>query len=90
MGGFPDDSDAEESACNEGDLGLILGWEDPLEEGMTIHSSIPSWSIPMDRGSWEATVHGVTESDMTEQLSTAISLRRLLRGGGPCEFDNIE
>ena len=44
MGGFPDDSDAEESACNEGDLGLILGWEDPLEEGMTIHSSIPSWT----------------------------------------------
>ena len=25
---------------------------------------------PMDRGSWRATVHGVTESDMTGQLST--------------------
>ena len=23
-----------------------LGWEDPLEEGMTTHSSIPAWSIP--------------------------------------------
>ena len=23
----------------------------------------------MDRGTWQATVHGVTESDMTEQLS---------------------
>ena len=39
-----------------------LGWEDPLEEGMTIHSSIPSWRIPLGRGAWEATVHGVTKS----------------------------
>ena len=25
----------------------------------------------MERGPWWATLHGVTESDMTEQLSTA-------------------
>ena len=25
---------------------------------------------PMDRGAWRATVHEVTELDMTEQLST--------------------
>ena len=43
-----------------------LGWEDPLEKGMSIHSSILSWRIPMDRGAWRATLHGVTESDMTE------------------------
>ena len=43
-----------------------LGWEDPLEEGMVTHSSILAWRIPMDRGAWRATVHGVTESDMTE------------------------
>ena len=23
-----------------------LGWEDPLEEGMAIHSSILAWEIP--------------------------------------------
>ena len=39
-----------------------LGWEDPLEEGMAIHSSILAWRIPMDRGTWQATVHGVAKS----------------------------
>ena len=48
-----------------------LDWEDPLEEGIATHSSILCWRIPMDRGAWRAAVHGVTESDMTEQLSTA-------------------
>ena len=23
-----------------------LGWEDPLEKGMTTHSTIPTWRIP--------------------------------------------
>ena len=39
-----------------------LGWEDPLEEGMATHSSILAWRIPMDKGAWWATVHGVTKS----------------------------
>ena len=39
-----------------------LGWEDPLEEGMATHSSILTWRIPMDRGAWKATVHGVAKS----------------------------
>ena len=37
----------------------FLGWEDPLEESMATHSSILAWSIPMDRGAWRTTVHGV-------------------------------
>ena len=36
-----------------------LGWEDPSEEGMATHSSIPTWRIPMDKGAWWAIVHGV-------------------------------
>ena len=36
-----------------------LGWEDPLEKGMATYSSILSWRILMDRGAWQATVHGV-------------------------------
>ena len=39
-----------------------LGSEDPLEEGMSTHSSILAWRISMDRGAWRATVHGVTKS----------------------------
>ena len=41
-----------------------LGPGDPLEKGMATHSSILAWSIPMDRGAWQATVHGVTKSQM--------------------------
>ena len=43
-----------------------LGWEDPLEDGMAIHSSILAWRIAMDRGASLAIVHGVAkESDRT-------------------------
>ena len=48
-----------------------LGCEDPLEKGMATHLSIRAWGIPMDRGAWRATAHGVAKSDTTEQLSTA-------------------
>ena len=57
MYGFPCCSVVKESACSAGDL----GWEDPLQEGMATHSSILAWRIPMNRGAWWATVHGVAE-----------------------------
>ena len=43
----------------------FLGQKDPLEQGMATHS----WGClenPMDRRAWQVTVHGITESDMTE------------------------
>ena len=44
-----------------------LHWEDPLEEGMTTHSNILAWRIPMDRGVLWATVRGgCKELDMAE------------------------
>ena len=43
-----------------------LGWEDVLEEGMAVHSSILAWSIPMDSGAC-----GHKEADVTGQMSTA-------------------
>ena len=39
-----------------------LGWEDPLEEGVITHSSILTWRIPMNRGVWQAAVHGVAKT----------------------------
>ena len=36
----------KKSACNAGDLGSTLDWEDPLEEGMVTHSSILAWRTP--------------------------------------------
>ena len=35
----------------------FLGWEDPLEKEMAIHSSILAWKIP-DRGAWQAALEG--------------------------------
>ena len=39
-----------------------LSWEDPLEKGMATNPSIVAWRIPMGRGAWQATIHGVTKS----------------------------
>ena len=46
-----------------------LGQEDPLEKELATHSSILCLENSMDRGAWQATVRGVTESDTTEQSS---------------------
>ena len=54
-----------------------LSSEDPLEEGMATHSSILAWRIPIDRGAWKATVHGVSRS---EGLSIA---QHTAAGGSP-------
>ena len=50
------------NAVDRRDAGSILGWEDPLEEGMETHSSMLAWKNPMVRGAWQATVHKVTKS----------------------------
>ena len=51
---IPYGSAIKESACNVGDLGSSLGWEDPLEKGKATYSSILAWRIP-----W--TVHGIVK-----------------------------
>ena len=43
-----------------------LGWEDLLEKEMATYSSILAWRIPMDRGAWRATVHGILQPRILE------------------------
>ena len=44
--GFPDGSAGKESATRDKMWVRSLGWEDPLEKEMAIHSSILAWRIP--------------------------------------------
>ena len=60
--GFPEGSVVKNLPAMQETQVRSLGWEDPLEEGMTTHYSILAWRIPMDRGAWRATVHGVEKS----------------------------
>ena len=43
-----------------------LNWEDPLEKGKSYSLQYSCLGNPTDRGAWQATVHGIAESDMSE------------------------
>ena len=60
--GFPGSSDGKNLRAMLETWVQSLGWEDPLEEGMAAHSSILAWRIPVDKGAWQAAVHGVAKS----------------------------
>ena len=60
--GFPGGSDGKQSACNAGDLDSIPGLGRSPGEGNGYPLQYSCLENPMDRGDWQATVHGVTES----------------------------
>ena len=60
--GFPGGSDGEESTCNAGDPGLILGSGRSPGEGNGYQLQYSCPENPMDRGTWQAMVYGVTKS----------------------------
>ena len=66
---FPGGVDGKESGCNAGDPSLVSGLGRSLgeENGNPLQYSCLENS--MDREAWTASVHEVTESDMTEQLT---------------------
>ena len=80
--GFSGGSYGKESACNAGETWVqSLGWEDPLEKGLSAHFSILAWKIswteePGGRSSW-----GRRELDTTEWLS--LMLQKDKRKHGP-------
>ena len=57
------------SSCNAGDPSLILGSGRFPGEGNGNPLQYSCLENPMDKGAWRATVHRVTESDATEQLT---------------------
>ena len=61
-GGFPGGSEVKASASNVGDLGLIPGSGRCSGEGNGNPLQYSCLENPMDRGAWQATVHGVTKS----------------------------
>ena len=62
--GFPGGSDSKESACNVGDLGLILGFGRSPGEGQVNPFQYSCLENPMDRGAWCAAIHGIKKSQM--------------------------
>ena len=76
--GFPGGSDGKESACNAGDSGSIPGLGRSPGEGNGNPLQYSCLENPMDRGSWQATVHGVTKvTDMTMTAAAAAKLLQL-------------
>ena len=60
--GFPHGSVGKESACNAGEPGSIPGLRRSPEEGNGNPLQYSCLENTMDRGAWQATVHGVAKS----------------------------
>ena len=60
--GFPGNSDSKESACNVGDLGLIPGLGRFPGDGNNYPLQYSGLENSMDRGNWQAIIHGISKS----------------------------
>ena len=81
--GFPCSSDGKASAYNAGDLGSIPGLGRSTGEGNGNPLQYSCLENPMDRGAWQAKLHGVEKSrtrlsDFTSLSFTQITKRNFL------------
>ena len=65
-------SDGKESAINVGDLGSVPCLGRYPGEGNGNRFKASCLENPKDRGTWQASVHGITESDTIEQLTISL------------------
>ena len=71
---LPGGSMVKKSPCNAGDMGSIPGLgRFPWRRKCQL-TPVCLLDNPKDRGSWQATVQGVPELDMNEQLSTHVRI----------------
>ena len=75
---FPCSSVSKEFACSAGDLGLTLGWEDPLEKEMATHSSIIAWKISWTEEPGELQSKGPQRVGTTERIALTYLLSYIL------------
>ena len=66
---IPGGSEGKESACSAGYLASVPGLGRSPGEGNDYPIQYSCLENSMDRRAWQATVHEVAESDMTEQLT---------------------
>ena len=81
---FPDSSVGKESACSAGDLSSIPGSGRSCGEGNGNPLQYTCLENPMDKGAWQATVHGVAKSrtrlsDFTRECSGASLVAQMVK-----------
>ena len=78
---FSHSSVGKSSACNAGDLGLIPGLGRSPGEGNGNPLQYSCLENPMDRGAWQATVHGTARvrQDLATKPPPPCSAQTLLR-----------
>ena len=82
--GFPHSSVGKESSCKAGDLGLIPGSGRSSGEGNGNLLQYSCLENPVDRGAWQATVHGVARigHDLVTKPPPMVYTRLLRRHSG--------